>query len=132
MSKFSFSVEAADGQARAAVFETPHGVVRTPVYMPVGTQATVKALTGDQVLETGAQIILGNVYHLYLRPGMEIIRQAGGLHAFMNWNGPILTDSGGFQVFSLGDLRRITEEGVHFRSYIDGSRHFHAGKRRGY
>lgn len=124
MGPFSFSIEATDGLARAAVFTTPHGEIRTPVYMPVGTQATVKAMTTDQILATGAQIILGNTYHLYLRPGMRVIEEAGGLHAFMHWDLPILTDSGGFQVFSLGDLRKITEDGVHFRSYIDGSRHF--------
>ena len=91
--------------------------------MPVGTQATVKAMKPESVKETGAQIILGNTYHLYLRPGSDIIREAGGLHRFMNWDRPILTDSGGYQVFSLGHMRKITEEGVKFQSYIDGSRH---------
>ena len=92
--------------------------------MPVGTRATVKAMNVDELKEIGSQIILGNTYHLYLKPGQEIIRMAGGLHKFMNWDKPILTDSGGFQVFSLGDIRKITEEGVEFRSHIDGSKHF--------
>ena len=109
--------------ARAGVLHTPHGEIKTPVYMPVGTRATVKALTPDQVKETGAQILLSNTYHLYLRPGEKLVRQAGGLHSFMHWDKPILTDSGGFQVFSLGALRKITEEGVEFRSHIDGSAH---------
>jgi queuine tRNA-ribosyltransferase len=109
--------------ARIGILSTPHGEIETPCYMAVGTQATVKALTTDQVKETGSQIVLGNTYHLYLRPGEDIIKQAGGLHKFMNWNKPILTDSGGFQVFSLGDLRTITEEGVEFRSHLDGSKH---------
>ena len=102
---------------------TPHGVVETPVFMPVGTQATVKAMKPEDVRKTGAQIILGNTYHLFLRPGSDVVREAGGLHRFMNWDGPILTDSGGFQVFSLGKMRKITEEGVRFSSYIDGSKH---------
>ncbi|NLY71024.1 MAG: tRNA guanosine(34) transglycosylase Tgt [Clostridiales bacterium] len=102
---------------------TPHGLIETPVFMPVGTQATVKAMRPDQLKEIGAKIILSNTYHLYLRPGHEIVKAAGGLHKFMNWDGAILTDSGGFQVFSLGDLRKITEEGVSFRSHIDGSKH---------
>ena len=112
--------------ARSGVIHTPHGDVRTPVFMPVGTQATVKAMKPEDVAKLGhegAHIILGNTYHLYLRPGHELVRQAGGLHKFMNWDRAILTDSGGFQVFSLGDLRKITEEGVSFRSYIDGSKH---------
>ena len=109
--------------ARAGILHTPHGDIKTPVYMPVGTQATVKALTPAEVKETGAQIILANTYHLYLRPGHELVKKAGGLHEFMQWDGPILTDSGGFQVFSLGALRKLTEEGAHFSSHIDGSRH---------
>lgn len=121
---FRFTPEHECGNARAATFTTAHGEVKTPVYMPVGTLGTVKALTGAQIKETGAQIILANTYHLYLRPGMAVMREAGGLHRFMHWDGPILTDSGGFQVFSLGELRKLTEEGVHFRSHIDGSRHF--------
>ena len=110
--------------ARLGRLETPHGVVDTPVFMPVGTQATVKTLTPDQLEGIEAQIILSNTYHLYLRPGHELVKKAGGLHQFMNWGRPILTDSGGFQVFSLNELRKIREEGVEFRSHIDGSKHF--------
>lgn len=109
--------------ARRGVVHTPHGDIQTPVFMPVGTQATVKAMRPEQVADMGANIILSNTYHLYLRPGHDIVREAGGLHKFMNWNRAILTDSGGFQVFSLGKLRKITEEGVRFQSHIDGSRH---------
>jgi len=121
---FSFELQHKDGSARAGLLKTPHGEVKTPVFMPVGTQATVKALTTRQVEEAGAQIILGNTYHLYLRPGHELIREAGGLHGFMNWHKPILTDSGGFQVFSLSELRKLSEEGASFQSHLDGSRHF--------
>jgi len=110
--------------ARAGILHTPHGDVPTPVFMPVGTQATVKTMSPEEIKEIGAKIILSNTYHLYLRPGHELVRQAGGLHAFMNWDRAILTDSGGFQVFSLGALRKIKEEGVTFRSHIDGSEHF--------
>lgn len=110
--------------ARLGRLHTPHGVIETPIFMPVGTQATVKAMTPEELKEMEAQIILSNTYHLYLRPGHELVKEAGGLHKFMNWDRPILTDSGGFQVFSLGDLRKITEEGVEFQSHIDGSRHF--------
>ena len=110
--------------ARAGVLETAHGVVETPVFMPVGTQATVKALSNEDIKYCGASIILGNTYHLYLRPGMEIIKNAGGLHKFMSWDRVILTDSGGFQVFSLATLMKIREEGVEFNSHVDGSRHF--------
>lgn len=113
-----------DGNARAGVIETPHGKIETPVFMPVGTQATVKTMTKEELEIIGSEIILGNTYHLYLRPNDELINDFDGLHKFMNWEKPILTDSGGFQVFSLGDLRKITEEGVHFRSHIDGSKHF--------
>lgn len=113
-----------DGKARAGVVVTPHGKIETPVFMPVGTQATVKGMTPEELEEMGAEIILGNTYHLYLRPSDELVAKFGGLHKFMNWKHPILTDSGGFQVFSLGDLRKIKEEGVHFRSHIDGSKHF--------
>ncbi len=120
---FEYTLEKQDGEARAGVFSTPHGDIKTPVFMPVGTQATVKAMTADQVKDAAAQIILANTYHLYLRPGHELIREAGGLHKFMNWNGPILTDSGGFQVFSLSKLRDISEEGAVFRSHLDGSKH---------
>lgn len=110
-------------KARRGRVTTPHGTIETPVFMPVGTAATVKAMRPEEVKEMGAEIILSNTYHLYLRPGHEIVREAGGLHKFMNWDRAILTDSGGFQVFSLGDLRKITEEGVEFRSHIDGSKH---------
>ena len=110
-------------KARRGIVHTPHGDIQTPVFMPVGTQATVKAMRPEQVKEMGAEIILSNTYHLYLRPGHEIVKEAGGLHKFMNWDRAILTDSGGFQVFSLGPLRKITEEGAEFRSHIDGSKH---------
>ena len=110
-------------RARRGCIQTPHGKIETPVFMPVGTQATVKAMKPEDLKEMGAKIILSNTYHLYLRPGHELIREAGGLHKFMNWDGAILTDSGGFQVFSLGALRKITEMGVEFRSHIDGSKH---------
>jgi queuine tRNA-ribosyltransferase len=114
---------AQDGKARAGVLETDHGVIETPVYMPVGTQGTVKATEQRELIELGAQIILGNTYHLYLRPGMDVIEQAGGLHSFINWQKPILSDSGGFQVFSLTALRDIADNGVTFRSHRDGSPH---------
>ena len=111
--------------ARRGVVHTPHGDIQTPVFMPVGTQATVKSMTPDELKEmVGAQIILSNTYHLYLRPGQDIVKEAGGLHKFMNWDRPILTDCGGFQVFSLSALRTITEDGVEFRSHLDGSKHF--------
>ncbi len=113
-----------DGNARAGIIKTPHGEIETPVFMPVGTQATVKMMTKEELEEMNTHIILGNTYHLYLRPGDELISKFGGLHKFMNWNKPILTDSGGFQVFSLGAIRKIVEEGVHFRSHIDCSKHF--------
>ena len=110
--------------ARRGIVHTPHGDIQTPVFMPVGTQATVKSMTPEELKEIGAQIILSNTYHLYLRPGHKLVKEAGGLHNFMRWDRPILTDSGGFQVFSLGDLRKITEEGVEFKSHLDGSKHF--------
>ena len=110
--------------ARRGIVHTPHGDIQTPVFMPVGTQATVKSLTPEELKEIGAQIILSNTYHLYLRPGHELVKEAGGLHKFMNWDKPILTDCGGFQVFSLSDLRTISENGVEFRSHLDGSKHF--------
>ena len=113
-----------DGRARRGEIKTPHGTIQTPVFMPVGTAGAVKAMKPEDVKKMGAEIILGNTYHLYLRPGHELVREAGGLHKFMNWDRAILTDSGGFQVFSLGQLRKITEEGVEFRSHIDGSKHF--------
>jgi queuine tRNA-ribosyltransferase len=119
----SFTVEARDGRARAGRVVTPHGVIETPVFMPVGTVATVKAVPQDILEELGAEIILGNTYHLYLRPGHENIRKLGGLHRFMSWDRSILTDSGGFQVFSLSELRKISEDGVAFRSHLDGSSH---------
>ena len=110
--------------ARRGIVHTPHGDIQTPVFMPVGTQATVKSMTPEELKEVGAQIILANTYHLFLRPGHELIKEAGGLHEFMCWDRPILTDSGGFQVFSLGALRTISEEGVEFRSHLDGSKQF--------
>lgn len=111
--------------ARRGVIHTPHGDIETPVFMPVGTQATVKSMTPEELKEeVKARIILSNTYHLYLRPGSKLVREAGGLHKFMNWDRAILTDSGGFQVFSLGDLRKISEEGVEFKSHLDGSKHF--------
>lgn len=110
--------------ARRGRLHTPHGIIETPIFMPVGTQATVKAMTPEELKEIGAQIILSNTYHLHMRPGEKLIEKAGGLHKFMNWDRPILTDSGGFQVFSLSDLRDIKEEGVTFKSHIDGSKHF--------
>ena len=122
----SFSLHHTDphSQARAGALTTDHGVIQTPIFMPVGTQATVKALTQDQIeKEVRAQIILGNTYHLYLRPSVELIAEAGGLHRFMSWEGPILTDSGGYQVYSLSDRRKITEEGARFSSHVDGSKH---------
>jgi queuine tRNA-ribosyltransferase len=122
---FDFTLEATSGAARAGRFATPHGVVHSPAFMAVGTLATVKALDPDDLRAMGAQMILANAYHLHLRPGDELVRELGGLHEFMRWDGPILTDSGGFQVFSLATLRTIDEEGVEFRSHIDGSkRHF--------
>ena len=120
----TFKLEAKQGQARAARLQTAHGEIQTPVFMPVGTKATVKSMLPEELKDIGSQIILGNTYHLHLRPGEKIIKNLGGLHKFMNWNGPILTDSGGFQVFSLSQLNKITEEGVEFRSHLDGSKHF--------
>ncbi len=121
--RFQFSLNAVDGAARAAVIDTPRGQIRTPAFMPVGTAATVKAMLPESVAATGADILLGNTYHLMLRPTAERIHRLGGLHRFMNWDRPILTDSGGFQGMSLADLRKLTEHGVTFRSHIDGSRH---------
>ncbi len=112
------------GQARRGVLQTRHGAIQTPIFMPVGTQATVKGLTPAQIREVGAQIILGNTYHLNIRPGSDLVREMGGLHQFMNWDSPILTDSGGFQVFSLAKLRKITEQGIEFRSHLDGQKLF--------
>jgi queuine tRNA-ribosyltransferase len=121
---FHFDIEARSGSARAGRLITPHGEVETPVFMPVGTLASVKGVPQDILEELGVQILLGNTYHLYLRPGVEQVRKLGGLHRFMAWPRAILTDSGGFQVFSLTDLRKVTEEGVTFRSHLDGSSHF--------
>jgi len=119
-----FQIEAKSGSGRAGKLITPHGEVETPVFMPVGTLASVKGVPQDVLEELGVQILLGNTYHLYLRPGVETVRRMGGLHGFMSWERSILTDSGGFQVFSLNDLRKVTEEGVTFRSHLDGSLHF--------
>lgn len=121
--KFSFTLHATEGRARTGVISTPRGEIRTPAFMPVGTAATVKAMMPESVRATGADILLGNTYHLMLRPGAERIARLGGLHRFMNWDRPILTDSGGFQVMSLASLRKLTEEGVRFSSHIDGSKH---------
>ena len=121
--KFQFDISARDGRARTGVISTPRGEIRTPAFMPVGTAATVKAMMPDSVRETGADILLGNTYHLMLRPTAERIAALGGLHRFMNWDRPILTDSGGFQVMSLASLRKLSEEGVRFASHIDGSKH---------
>ena len=120
---FSFELVARDGNARAGIFHTPHGAVPTPVFMPVGTQGTVKAVSPRDLIDLGATLILANTYHLHLRPGDELIRELGGLHTFMGWSGPILTDSGGFQVWSLGQINRIDDDGVTFRSHIDGGEH---------
>lgn len=121
--RFSFQVTTQDGHARAGVAHTPRGEVRTPAFMPVGTAGTVKAMLPESVAATGADIVLGNTYHLMLRPGPERVARLGGLHRFMNWDRPILTDSGGFQVMSLAGLRKLTEEGVAFKSHVDGARH---------
>ncbi|MEM1390624.1 MAG: tRNA guanosine(34) transglycosylase Tgt, partial [Pseudomonadota bacterium] len=123
MARFPFEVHASDGPARAGTLTTSRGVIRTPAFMPVGTAATVKALYMDQVKEAGADIILGNTYHLMLRPGAERVKTLGGLHSFAKWDGPILTDSGGFQVWSLSQLRKMDEDGVTFQSHLDGSEH---------
>jgi queuine tRNA-ribosyltransferase len=121
--RFSYTLNATDGRARTGVINTPRGDIRTPAFMPVGTAATVKAMMPESVRATGADILLGNTYHLMLRPTAERIDRLGGLHKFMNWDRPILTDSGGFQVMSLAELRKLTEEGVTFKSHIDGSKH---------
>jgi len=126
---FEYEITARDGRARAGVLRLPHGEVRTPAFMPVGTQATVKTLAPEEVAAAGAQIVLANTYHLFLRPGAELVRELGGLHRFMNWQRPILTDSGGFQVFSLAQINEVQEEGVVFQSHIDGSRHLFTPER---
>ena len=125
METFRFTITHRDpnSKARAGLLETPHGTVQTPAFMPVGTQATVKGLSQDELEQLGVEILLANTYHLYLRPGTEVIREFGGLHRFMSWNRPILTDSGGYQVFSMSELRKLGEQGVEFRSHLDGSRH---------
>lgn len=119
-----FKVHKTEGNARRATLMTAHGPIQTPVFMAVGTKATVKAMTPEELKECGTQVVLGNTYHLHLRPGEKTIKNMGGLHKFMNWHGPILTDSGGFQVFSLSQLRNMSEEGVEFRSHLDGAKHF--------
>ncbi|WP_449241516.1 tRNA guanosine(34) transglycosylase Tgt [Desulfoscipio gibsoniae] len=121
---FTITKEDDRSTARLGLLNTPHGTVQTPIFMPVGTQATVKTMTPHEVRDCGGAMVLSNTYHLYLRPGHNLVAEAGGLHNFMRWDGPILTDSGGFQVFSLGPLRKITDQGVTFRSHIDGSEHF--------
>lgn len=120
---FKIKTKSFTSQARSGILETAHGVIKTPFFMPIGTYAAVKGLTPEEVAAVGAEIILSNTYHVYLRPGLEVIKKAGGLHKFMGWKGPILTDSGGFQVFSLAKMRKITERGVEFQSHIDGSKH---------
>jgi queuine tRNA-ribosyltransferase len=122
-SKFDFQLQHTDGSARAGELVTPHGKALTPFFMPVATQATVKSLTPEEVRGVGAQVVLSNAYHLYLRPGVETVSKLGGLHKFMGWDGPILTDSGGFQAFSMGPLRKVSDDGIKFRSHIDGSEH---------
>ena len=125
MSSFHFTIDAEcpDSWARIGTITTPHGTILTPIFMPVGTQATVKSVSPEELRAAGAQIILANTYHLMLRPGSQLIADFGGLHSFMHWDGPILTDSGGFQVWSLGHLRKLNEEGVVFKSHLDGSPH---------
>src|SRR5689334_19556840 len=128
MSTFSFTIDAEctecpSSWARAGTIQTPHGTIQTPIFMPVGTQASVKSVSPEELHEAGAQIILANTYNLMLRPGSRLIAEFGGLHNFMHWDGPILTDSGGFQVFSLGHLRKLSEEGAAFKSHLDGSLH---------
>jgi queuine tRNA-ribosyltransferase len=126
---FDYAVGARDGAARSGVLALPHGVVRTPAFMPVGTQAAVKTLAPEEVAATGAAMVLANTYHLFLRPGHEVVRQLGGLHRFMRWDGPILTDSGGYQVFSLAEINEVRDEGVVFQSHIDGSKHLFTPER---
>jgi queuine tRNA-ribosyltransferase len=127
--KFEITAKSKTTKARVGKVYTPHGIINTPAFMPIGTLGTVKAMTMRDVKEIGAEVILGNTYHLYLRPGPELIRDAGGLHKFIGWDKPILTDSGGFQVFSLAHMRKITEEGVEFTSHIDGTKHFFSPER---
>src|SRR6185503_4015794 len=120
---FDFQITSKNGRARTGIFTTPHGNLLTPVFAPVGTQATVKTLTPEHLKDINATLVLSNTYHLYLRPGDELVRDMGGLHTFMHWHGPMLTDSGGFQVFSLAQTRKIDDDGVTFKSHIDGSMH---------
>jgi len=127
--KFRVEYKAKNSDARSGKMVTPHGEVTTPVFMPVATRATVKTLSTQDLIDNGVEMLISNAYHLYLRPGEEIIKKAGGLHDFMSWESPITTDSGGFQVFSLAELRKIKEEGVEFQSHIDGSRHFFTPER---
>jgi queuine tRNA-ribosyltransferase len=129
MEMFDFTLHGAQGAARAGTFTTPHGVVATPCFMPVGTQGTVKSVSPDELRAMGASMILSNTYHLYLRPGEDVVRQLGGLHDFMGWSGPVLTDSGGFQVFSLARINEIRDDGVVFQSHIDGSKHLFTPER---
>ena len=126
---FEFDIHTRDGAARTGTLRLPHGTVETPVFMPVGTMATVKTLSPEEVESIGTEIILNNTYHLYLRPGHEVVRELGGLHRFQSWKRPILTDSGGFQVFSLADIRTVSDEGVVFTSHIDGTRHLFTPER---
>ena len=123
MFQFQITAQSSDSRARAGVIHTDHGVIETPVFMPVGTLGSVKSLSPEELVEAGAQIILGNTYHLYLRPGCDVIDKFDGLHGFMHWDRPILTDSGGFQVFSLAQLAKLSDTGVTFQSHIDGSKH---------
>jgi queuine tRNA-ribosyltransferase len=118
---FELLAQDSESKARRGRLRTAHGVIETPAFMPVGTQGTVKAVTPNELRELSTQIILGNTYHLFVRPGLEVISHFGGLHRFMNWSGPILTDSGGYQIFSLAKLRKITDEGVHFQNHVDGT-----------
>ncbi|MCI0437145.1 MAG: tRNA guanosine(34) transglycosylase Tgt [Gemmatimonadetes bacterium] len=127
--EFLFQIRAVSGAARAGVWRLPHGLVHTPVFMPVGTQATVKTVSGEELVGLGTEIVLANTYHLYLRPGADVVQRLGGLHRFMAWDRPVLTDSGGYQVFSLAALSRISDEGVEFQSHIDGSRHLFTPER---
>ncbi len=122
--QFSFKLRKTQGRARLGEFTTPHGRVATPAFMPVATQATVKTLTPEEIVSVGAEIVLSNAYHLYLRPGVDTVSGLGGLHRFMGWSRPILTDSGGFQAFSMGSLRRVDDSGIRFRSHVDGSEHY--------
>ncbi|MEJ2502311.1 MAG: tRNA guanosine(34) transglycosylase Tgt [Gemmatimonadota bacterium] len=126
---FDYEIEATEGSARTGVFRLPHGEVHTPAFMPVGTQASVKTLAPEEVRATGAEMVLANTYHLFLRPGHDIVRELGGLHAFMGWDRPVLTDSGGYQVFSLADINEVREDGVVFQSHVDGSKHLFTPER---